>query len=340
MPVALTSMPSGPAFRLVPRGLQVAVIAAAVVLSTGSPAAEPAADAGRADDERAILAAAKAYEEALGRGDTKALAALWTPDGDIVDDFGQVLPGRETVSMPAANPAAPRPAIRVTEKSLRFLCADAAIEDGTVVVTLPGGSLPIEGRFSATWVRHGDGWKLAALRESRRPVVAGPEALKELDWMVGDWTIADESPAAGDAAKGVHPAAAGPKAEMSVRWNESHTFLLRELRISPPASADGPRPSMQISQRIGWDPLSRQIRSWAFGSDGSHGEATWTRDGGSWIARTASVRPDGGQTSTLNIYTFDGKDRCTWRSLPTHVGGEHTPPMSVTMIRRQEGTAR
>jgi len=52
------------------------------------------------------------------------------------------------------------------------------------------------------------------------------------------------------------------------------------------------------------------------------------------------VRPDGRQNSTLNIYTFDGKDRCTWRSLPTHVGGEHTPAMSVTMIRRQEGTAR
>jgi len=317
-------------------------LAAAATVGGVHAAAEPAGNPARAEeDAQAIHAAAQAYEEALRRGDTKALAALWTPDGDIVDDLGQVLPGRDTVAVPATNPAAPRPDIRVAEKSLRFLSADVAIEDGTVEVTLPGGSLPLEGRFSATWVRHEGSWKLAALRESRSPQTTGPEALKDLEWMVGDWTVVDE-PAAAPAGTtpAAHPAPALPKAEMSVRWNESHTFLLRDLRISAPAGADGQRATMEISQRIGWDPLTREIHSWAFGSDGSHGESSWTRDGGSWIARTASVRPDGRQNSTLNIYTFDGKDRCTWRSLPTHVGGEHTPAMSVTMIRRQEGTAR
>jgi hypothetical protein len=74
--------------------------------------------------------------------------------------------------------------------------------------------------------------------------------------------------------------------------------------------------------------------SWAFGSDGSHGEATWTRDDGTWVARTMSVLPDGTQTSSLNIYSYDGANRCTWRSVPTHVGGEHAPHVSMTMIRK------
>jgi hypothetical protein len=93
-------------------------------------------------------------------------------------------------------------------------------------------------------------------------------------------------------------------------------------------------PAMHITQRIGWDPLSRQIVSWSFGSDGSHGEATWSRDDGTWVARTMSVLPDGTQTSSLNIYSYDGTNRCTWRSVPTHVGGEHAPHVSMTMIRK------
>jgi hypothetical protein len=96
---------------------------------------------------------------------------------------------------------------------------------------------------------------------------------------------------------------------------------------------------MHLSQRIGWDPLSRQIVSWSFGSDGSHGEAIWTRDGSAdgttWIARTMAVMPDGSQTSALNIYAYDGADRCTWRSVPTHVGGEHAPHVTMTMIRKK-----
>jgi hypothetical protein len=71
-----------------------------------------------------------------------------------------------------------------------------------------------------------------------------------------------------------------------------------------------------------------------FSSDGGHGEAVWSRDGDSWVARTTGVLPDGSRTSSLNIYTYDGKDRFAWRSLPTHVGGEHTPPLNLQMIRK------
>jgi hypothetical protein len=47
-----------------------------------------------------------------------------------------------------------------------------------------------------------------------------------------------------------------------------------------------------------------------------------------------AVMPDGTQTSSLNIYSYDGADRCTWRSVPTHVGGEHVPHVTMTMIRK------
>ena len=280
-------------------------------------------------DEQGLRAAAARYREALDRGDGKALAALWTADGDIVDEQGNVLAGRTTVAatvQPAAG--APRPSFRINDTKLRFLTDAVAVEDGTVEVSIAGLSRPLKGRFTATWVREADGWKITALREDRLDAPAGAETLEDLEWMVGDWVVLDDragKPGAGAPEK--------PAIEMTVRWNANRTFLLRDVKIATPGNG-GDAAALHVTQRIGWDPLSRQLRSWVFSSDGGHGEAVWSRDGDSWVARTTAVLPDGSQTSSLNIYTFDGKDRCAWRSLPTHVGGEHTPPLNLTMIRK------
>lgn len=280
------------------------------------------------EDEKAIRDAGIAYQEALSRGDGKALAALWTADGDIVDDHGMITKGRETVALttPPA-PGAPRPEFRVHDTSLRFLTPDVALEDGMIDVIVPGSATPQAGRFSATWVRQGGAWKLAGLREARLPAATGAAQLADLDWMVGDWNVVDNAPA--DA-----KAAARPTIEVSVRWNAGRTFLLRDMKITPPAGASEPSTPLHVTQRIGWDPLSRQIRSWVFSADGGHGEAFWSRDGNSWLARTSAVLPDGSQTSSLNVYTYDGKDRCMWQSFHTHTGGEHLPPVNMTMIRK------
>lgn len=161
---------------------------------------------GRGDlaaDTKAIQDAGQAYKVALERGDGKALAALWTPDGDIIDAEGNVMKGRETVSVlePAAEgePKAGRPQIAVRETTLRFVDTDVAIEDGTVAVVPPGHTAPLHGRFSATWVRHEGTWKLAALREARGDEAAGGETLAELAWMVGDWTVVDDGNTSKDA---------------------------------------------------------------------------------------------------------------------------------------------
>src|SRR4249920_1257282 len=47
--------------------------------------------------EAAIQKTAEAFVEAFHKGDAKAVAAFWTPDGDYVDDTGRVLKGREAI---------------------------------------------------------------------------------------------------------------------------------------------------------------------------------------------------------------------------------------------------
>jgi len=287
------------------------------------PAAEAVPDA-RAADEAAIRAASQAYVAALDAGDTATLAKLWTPDGDIIDAAGNLLTGREALALdgdaPPPDPAS-RPEVRLQETRLRFLSIDVALEDGTVEVIHSTGP-PQSGRFSAAWVRHEGAWKLAAIRECRGAEPNAAAALAELDWMVGDWVVVEDP--------GQTAAPAPSRIEVAARWNAARTYLVRTMTITPAPDV----PPLEIVQRIGWDPLSRSIRSWVFGSDGSHGEAEWTRDGRSWVAQARAILPDGRQSTSLNIYTYDGKDRCVWRSLPTHVGSEHVPVVNMTMIRK------
>ena len=92
---------------------------AMLLLSSGAtlaqqPIAVPTAKATTQKPEEAtagIRTAIRSYAEAFERGDGKALAALWTADGDIVDDEGRLLNGREAVGqITPATKDAPRPA--------------------------------------------------------------------------------------------------------------------------------------------------------------------------------------------------------------------------------------
>ena len=320
-----------------------------VACAQPSAAPAPGRTSAAAAEEQAIRAAAQAYIEALKRGDGPALAEMWTADGDIVDGQGNVLKGRETLAqtkLPAAGE--PQPEFRFGATQVRLIGVGVAVEDGAVEVIPPGSTQVLQGRFSAVWVKREGAWRLASLREWRLDHSHGPELLQSLDWMVGDWDVIDHAtaalltpPAAPPAAVAERIAGSKPlpgtnRMAISVRWNPPRTFLVRELKIFPPESPEGPpatEPIGIVSQRIGWDPLSKQIHSWAFSADGGHAEAVWTREDDSWVARSTSVHPDGRLTSSMNIYTYDGNDECTWQSFQTHAGDDLAPPITMTMVR-------
>lgn len=281
------------------------------------PAPAPHAGAVEAD----VFAASQAYKEALARGDADAVRAMWTEDGDIIDDSGSVTRGRDAAEgLAPPQEGAPRPAFTIDSADVRLLSETVAIEDGSVTVTPPGAATPHHGRFTATWVKRPEGWRVASLREWRTDPPEDGAALEALDWLVGDWEVAVNGT----------EGEAKPELEMSVRWNRTHTYLVRETRVTPP---DG-GPALEVSQRIGWDPLTRRIRSWSFSSDGGHSEAVWTLENGVWVARTMSVLPDGTLSRAINHYVYDGADECTFQSLPTHAGGEQVQPTTMTMTRK------
>ncbi len=295
-------------------------ITAAEQATAPASRSEPAAA-----DAAAIRAAAAAYRDAVVKGDVAASQRMWTADGDIVDGWGNVLSAAEAV---AANGGSDdeRPEVRMGETRLRSITSDVVLEDGAVDVVLPGTTTPLEGWFSAIWVKQGGEWKLASLREAERPTTLRDDALDDLEWMVGEWTLVPEADAAADAM---------PAMEMSVRWDAGHMFLVRDIRLTSPATAAEPV-TIDVQQRIGWDPLVGRIRSWSFATDGTRGEATWFRDGTSWITRGTTIQVDGTQATTVHISSYDGQDRCAWRTIQEPFAADDRMPLRATWVRKSK----
>ena len=95
------------------------------------------------------------------------------------------------------------------------------------------------------------------------------------------------------------------------------------------------QPELSGTQRIGWDPLAKTIRSWVFDSEGGFGKGTWTRDGDEWIVKSTGVHARRKKLSATHIITRVSKDRMTRETKERIVGGEMTPDVPEYTITRR-----
>jgi len=283
-------------------------IALAVVPARGEePAAQPravtAADPSRAEDEKAIRAAAEAFARAYNAGDATALSRQYTERAEVIDAEGGRTEGREAIAERFAESfqAEQRGLLRVEVESLRLISPDVALEEGVVQVTLPESKSTSATRYSVIHVKQDGRWLMDRVREAKVAVVTPNERLKDIEWMLGDWT--DE----GDDAN----------LKSSCRWSEDQNFLLREVTVQVQGVV-----ATKIHQRIGWDPLSKQIKSWEFDAQGGYGESLWARSGPDWVIKYKGVLPDGRVSSATRRITPESPTRIHWESTDAVVGDE------------------
>ena len=91
---------------------------------------------------------------------------------------------------------------------------------------------------------------------------------------------------------------------------------------------------MQVSQRIGWDPLTKRFKAWVFDSEGGYGESLWTPTEAGWIIKATSVNSDGSTASATNYVEPTGLDHYLFRSVDRVVGDELLPPVEVQIVRQ------
>ena len=89
-----------------------------------------------AKDKAALEQSAQAFAKAFNSGDAKAVAALWTKDGDYTNDAGERFAGRAAIEKQyiAFLDAHQGAKITIVIDNLKLLSDSAAIEDGRAVV--------------------------------------------------------------------------------------------------------------------------------------------------------------------------------------------------------------
>jgi uncharacterized protein (TIGR02246 family) len=269
----------------------------------------------RAGDEAAIRANIAKFVKAFNAQDAKAVAALFTSDGQIMDKDGNTSNGRAAIEKTFKElfEAAPQKEIEVFVESIRFIGSDLAVEVGTTKETPQPGEAPDNDRYTVLHVKRDGKWLMAFARDEEGDPPTNHEQLQALSWLVGDWVD--------DGGNSV--------VRSSCRWSDDGNFLLQDFKLE----LNG-KNAMNVSQRIGWDPLAKSVHSWVFDSEGGYGESVWSRDGDSWIIKATGVRPDGKTASATNVFVPAGKDAYVWRTTDRIVGGELQPSLEVKVIRQ------
>jgi uncharacterized protein (TIGR02246 family) len=256
------------------------------------------------EDEKAIRAADEAFVADYNKGDSKALAARFTEDAEVAELEGVRYQGRDLIERRLAETFAASPGVKITLdiETIRFLSPDVAKEEGSSRLTSDQGASDAR-RYTVLYVKRDGRWLISSVREEADPLVRPHERLKELQWIVGQWV--DEAP--------------DSVVNLNCQWSEDENFLIRNFTVRLQG-----KPVMHVTQRIGWDPLARQVRSWEFDSEGGFGEGRWSGGGDRWVVKHTGVRSDGTTASATNVMVRERPDRVRWVSLDRVFGSEPT----------------
>jgi len=268
--------------------------------------------------EDAIRKTTEEHSVAFNRGDLQAFLAHWDRDAEYIDQAGKVTKGRTALmalfrkSFEASKKGSK---LRVQITSLRFPKPDVALADGPTELTNPDGTKD-RGRYSALWVKNDGRWLISSVRDLPADVgsaaLSASDHLKQLEWLIGDWVVVDDK----------------ADVQVSCRWDANQSFLVLDFTVKQAEK------EFTLSQRLGWDPIKGQVRSWYFDSMGGFGEGLWSRDGNQWNADATGALPDGRTGSARNSLRFVNEDSWVWQSTDRAVDGLPIADVEVRFARK------
>ena len=92
---------------------------------------------------------------------------------------------------------------------------------------------------------------------------------------------------------------------------------------------------MSVSERIGWDPSTRQIKSWVFDTEGGFGCGQWSRNGNEWIIKSTGIMPDGRTATATHVLTRVNPQTARWASVERTVGDQVVPDRAEYVLVRR-----
>jgi uncharacterized protein (TIGR02246 family) len=268
------------------------------------------------NDVAHLEATAEQFEAAFNKGDAAAIAAQFTENAEVVDEDGNVVQGRDNIQARFGEIFKENPNARIAVEltSLKQLSPDIAIEEGFSTTTLAPDEPSSRSPYTLVHLKKNGKWLIASVRDFPGETnEIAHDHLQALAWLVGDWV--DQSSDA--------------RVETSCKWAEDGNYLIQSFVIKLRGGLES-----RGTQRIGWDPMRKTIRGWAFDQSGGYAESTWTPVDGSWVIKAEGYTPDGRTASATRILTQLGSDLFQIDTTQRLVGNEMFPDATVRVAKQ------
>ncbi len=267
-------------------------------------------------DEKAVRASAEAFVAAFNKGDAKGIAALWTTDCEYSDETGRVLQGRNAIEKQYAELFATNPGLKMDTNTLsvKIVGENSAVEEGTSIMKSADGALLSKASYTAALLRDGDKWLMASVREHASPALSVRPNFQSLEWLIGDWTAQKDS----------------KSVDFNLRWVADKKFI--ELSY---AVRDKGIPARSGIQIIGRDPVSGDVISWSFDSNGGYGKGHWRLLKKGLIIESQGMLADGAPTASTDIISRIDGESLGWQSVNRTVSGKNINDSETVVLKRK-----
>src|SRR5436305_1017747 len=157
-------------------------------LGVGTMPAQQGGQTGKGKETLGHGKRAQAFIDAFNKGDAKAVAGFWTPEGDYIDQVGHKYKGRAALEKLYAKVFAERKGAKLTihVASVRLVTPDVAIEEGMTEVTPADGGLPTTAGFTAVAVKKDGEWYFESVHDSVARPPSNTEHFADLEWLIGE----------------------------------------------------------------------------------------------------------------------------------------------------------
>lgn len=269
------------------------------------------------DSRSVVELSASKYAEAFAKQDAKSLAALFTPEAELITADGTIFHGRTVIEAEYASQFtdAPQGNAEIELLSIRQIAAGVLVEDGLSIFKTEGSKTSSATRYTATHVKQADGtWLMASVRELEAKPLTPHDRLEALAWLIGDW----------------HEDVDDQTIITNWKWDASGNFLISEFEFGSAGTK-----TLTGTHRVGWDADRKQLRSWIFDSSGGSGEGWWhMNDDETWSLHLTRIDPEGDRTLSQLTYGAEGTDTIAVSIDQTVQNGISQPGVIHRIVRR------
>jgi len=264
----------------------------------------------RPDDRAAIRKALDGLAAAFREGDSKAVAAQWTAEGEYTSDDGTNYQGRPALAKAYTEFFAKNRdnALAIEVASIRFPSRDTALIEGHLKLRKGKNGELIVSKCNFLFAREDGRWLIAVARE----LPGDGLTLRDLEWLIGSWEAKRD----------------GTVVATTYEWTSNKSFIRCRFSVTQ----DGK--TQTGLQMIGKMPSTGGLHVWTFEDSGGIGDADVEREGKKWVHTARGSTADGRVVTGTNILTPIDNDSFLWQVVERTVDDEAMPDLPQIKVTR------